>query len=62
MKDVVDIVEENRQVEQQMNMVYDSMDQHNHEEDDELDEELKKMEAQMMDDNFKSAELKHRNT
>lgn len=47
MKEVLNLVDENKEKEKEMNIMYDSMEQYNMEGDSDLEEEMKKMEAQM---------------
>lgn len=48
MKEVVDLLEENRDREMEMNQIYNDMDRTNNSDDDELDEELRKMEQNLL--------------
>lgn len=48
MKEVVDLLEENRDREMEMNQLYNDMDRTNNSDDDELDEELRKMEQNLL--------------
>lgn len=59
MKEVLNLVDENKEKEKEMNIMYDSMEQYNMEGDSDLEEEMKKMEAQMNQETELEIEKQH---